>query len=312
MTDQKRDAPWWVLLLALLFFVLVWSVSFSGNVAFGQQCKARPISGTGTASSYAVFLNGERYSQHTTARRAVIQMEVLMEAEPLAQVVVMEYLWGIWQDNQKRDCAPRSERPPWPLSLLPGGECPSCPPPDTVRLPAPPPDTVRVPEPVVEFEPDSVGYFPKAVRLIALGENPTAYADTVTYGKVWRDARWPDTLYVFQREDGTWPGWRRHEAVWKDGRLWWAAKLGAKPFAWDAVEIAADSSTVTYRASGTYLVEVQPFQHGTALCRVPMGGIIEALWTDVFVHGPEQPPSARFNRLLLSNPAEMPLCEVAP
>lgn len=107
--------------------VLLWA-----GPAYGQQCKARPISGTGSGSSYAVFLNGERYSEHTTARRAVIQMEVLMEAEPLAQVVVMEYLWGIWQDNQKRDCAPRSARPPWPISLLPVVECPSCPPADTI------------------------------------------------------------------------------------------------------------------------------------------------------------------------------------
>ena len=65
-----------------------------------------------------------------------------METDSLAQVVVMEYLWGIWQDNQKRDCAPRSERPPWPISL--SGECPSCPPAETMFV------TDTIPDPVTE------------------------------------------------------------------------------------------------------------------------------------------------------------------
>jgi len=86
-----------------------------------QQCRARPISGTAPNSGGAigVFLDGELVGQHTTARGAVLRMETLMEADSTAQVVIMEYLWGIWQDQQKRDCGPRSARPPWPIGLQP-------------------------------------------------------------------------------------------------------------------------------------------------------------------------------------------------
>ena len=109
--------------------------------AYGQQCKARPISGTAPNSggSLGVFLNGELTTQHTTARGAVRAAEALMEVDSLAQVVVVDYLWMIYQTNKGADCAPRSPRPPWPISLV---GCPSCPPTVTVH------DTV--PDPLTE------------------------------------------------------------------------------------------------------------------------------------------------------------------
>jgi hypothetical protein len=89
------------------------------NTAFSQQCRPRSISGTGSGNSYGVFFNGELYSQHSTPRGAVRQMELLMTDAPQAQVVILAYLWGVWQDNQGNDCAPRSVRPPWPIGLVP-------------------------------------------------------------------------------------------------------------------------------------------------------------------------------------------------
>ncbi len=87
------------------------------SVVDQQACRARPISGTGSGSSFGVYKNLNLVSSHTTARRAVAMGETLLEADTTAQVVLVEYLWMIFQDNQGNDCAPRSRRPPWPLAL---------------------------------------------------------------------------------------------------------------------------------------------------------------------------------------------------
>ena len=94
-----------------------------------NTCRARPISGTGSGSSYGVFLDGQLASSHTTPRRAISKGEALLDADSTAQIVVIEYLWMIFQDNKANDCAPRSERPPWPIAL---------------RAVPPPPDSVVV------------------------------------------------------------------------------------------------------------------------------------------------------------------------
>jgi hypothetical protein len=327
----------WGIVIGVTIGLLFYSV----GTAFGQQCQTEEVPGTGDSFPWRVYVEGVERSKHSRNQTASRAADDFLRASPDVTVEVRYVGWIRWRSAS---CG-APEAPQWP----PVGECPSCPPAETTfvtdtlpdpeteaalaqcqlelgicsvdlatalaeidRLLALPPDTAFLPEPPVEFEADSVGYFPREIRLIALGENHTRWADSVVAGKVWRNGTWPDTLYVFQREDGTWPGYRISEAVWRGGKLWWAAKLGAEPFAWDAIEMAADTSVVTYRASGTYLVEVQPFQFGTTVCRVPNGEIVEALWTDVFVHGPDEPLSARLDRRLLANPAVLPLCEVAP
>ncbi len=129
-----------------------------------QACKARPISGTGTGSAFGVYKNLTYVSGHTTARRAVAKGETLLEADSTAQVVLVEYLWMIFQDNKGNDCATRSRRPPWPLAL---------------RAAPPPPDSVQVvPDTLSMVVPDSV----RLTSVLWINDSPWVCP---RYGPLW-------------------------------------------------------------------------------------------------------------------------------
>ena len=86
----------------------------AGNLLAQGNCRATPISGTGSASSYSVWKDGAIVSSHTTFTGAEQSMAAQMEADSTAAVAILQYLKGVWRRPNGNECGPDTADPPWP------------------------------------------------------------------------------------------------------------------------------------------------------------------------------------------------------